>query len=141
MTGAHEKNVHRLAERKGFRLDKVGKGQQRFSIADLVGWKDGVRRSRPRILILTSRSRTVARFARRKGQGHVIADCPILLSPAHQERRSSRHLSSVFRPYLSGGCAPEAQFMAIFGAAASAATPISVPSSPSNMRALFVQFP
>jgi hypothetical protein len=71
MTGAHEKNVHRLAERKGFRLDKVGKGQQRFSIADLVGWKDGVRRSRPRILILTSRSRTVARFARRKGQGHV----------------------------------------------------------------------
>jgi hypothetical protein len=36
MTGAHEKNVHRLAERKGFRLDKVGKGQQRFSIVDLA---------------------------------------------------------------------------------------------------------
>ena len=26
MTDAHEKSVHRLAERKGFRLDKVGKG-------------------------------------------------------------------------------------------------------------------
>jgi hypothetical protein len=36
MTGAHEKSVHRLAERKGFRLDKVGKGQQRFSIIDLA---------------------------------------------------------------------------------------------------------
>jgi hypothetical protein len=36
MTGAHEKNVHRLAEGKGFRLDKVGKGQQRFSIVDLA---------------------------------------------------------------------------------------------------------
>ena len=36
MTGAHEKSVHRLAERKGFRLDKVGKGQQRFSIVDLA---------------------------------------------------------------------------------------------------------
>jgi hypothetical protein len=35
MTGAHEKGVHRLAERKGFRLDKVGKGQPRFSIVDL----------------------------------------------------------------------------------------------------------
>ena len=36
MTGAHEKNVHRLAERKGFRLDKLGNGQQRFSIVDLA---------------------------------------------------------------------------------------------------------
>jgi hypothetical protein len=36
MTGAHEKSVHRLAERKGFRLDKVGKGQQRFSIVDVA---------------------------------------------------------------------------------------------------------
>jgi hypothetical protein len=36
MTGGHEKSVHRLAERKGFRLDKVGKGQQRFSIVDLA---------------------------------------------------------------------------------------------------------
>ena len=36
MTGAHEKSVHRLAERKGFRLDKIGKGQQRFSIVDLA---------------------------------------------------------------------------------------------------------
>ena len=36
MTGAHEKSVYRLAERKGFRLDKVGKGQQRFSIVDLA---------------------------------------------------------------------------------------------------------
>jgi hypothetical protein len=36
MTGAHEKSVHRLAERKGFRLDKVGKGHQRFSIVDLA---------------------------------------------------------------------------------------------------------
>ena len=36
MTGAHEKSVHRLTERKGFRLDKVGKGQQRFSIVDLA---------------------------------------------------------------------------------------------------------
>ena len=36
MTGAHEKSVQRLAERKGFRLDKVGKGQQRFSIVDLA---------------------------------------------------------------------------------------------------------
>jgi hypothetical protein len=35
MTGAREKNVHRLAERKGFRLDKVGKGQHRFYIIDL----------------------------------------------------------------------------------------------------------
>lgn len=36
MTGAHEKGVHRLAERKGFRLDKVGKGLARFSIMDLA---------------------------------------------------------------------------------------------------------
>ena len=36
MTGAHEKNVQRLAERKGFQLDKVGKGQQRFSVVDLA---------------------------------------------------------------------------------------------------------
>ena len=35
MTGAREKNVHRLAERKGFRLDKVGKGQHRFYIINL----------------------------------------------------------------------------------------------------------
>ncbi len=35
MTGAHEKNVHRLADRKGFRLEKVGKGQQRFCIINL----------------------------------------------------------------------------------------------------------
>jgi hypothetical protein len=35
MTSGHEKNVHRLAERKGFRLDKVGKGHARFSIIDL----------------------------------------------------------------------------------------------------------
>ena len=35
MTGAQEKNVHRLAERKGFRLDKVGKGQHRFYIVDV----------------------------------------------------------------------------------------------------------
>jgi hypothetical protein len=34
-TGAHEKSVHRLAERKGFRLDKVGKGQHRFSMMDV----------------------------------------------------------------------------------------------------------
>ena len=26
MTSGHEKAVHRLAERKGFRLDKMGKG-------------------------------------------------------------------------------------------------------------------
>ena len=36
MTGAHEKSVHRLAERKGFRLDKVGKGQHRFAMIDLA---------------------------------------------------------------------------------------------------------
>ncbi len=35
MTGAHEKNVCRLAGRKGFRLDKVGKGQHRFYIINL----------------------------------------------------------------------------------------------------------
>jgi hypothetical protein len=35
MTGAHEKSVHRLAERKGFRLDKVGKGQHRFYLVDV----------------------------------------------------------------------------------------------------------
>jgi hypothetical protein len=36
MTGAHEKSVHRLAERKGYRLDKVGKGQHRFAMIDLA---------------------------------------------------------------------------------------------------------
>ena len=36
MTSGHEKSVHRLAERKGFRLDKVGKGHQRFYIIDLA---------------------------------------------------------------------------------------------------------
>jgi hypothetical protein len=35
MTGAHEKSVHRLAERKGLRLDKMGKGQHRFYLIDL----------------------------------------------------------------------------------------------------------
>ena len=35
MTAAHEKSVCRLAERKGFRLDKVGKGQHRFYIINL----------------------------------------------------------------------------------------------------------
>ena len=35
MTGANEKSVHRLAERKGFRLDKVGKGHHRFYIINL----------------------------------------------------------------------------------------------------------
>jgi hypothetical protein len=35
MTSGHEKSAHRLAERKGCRLDKVGKGQSRFSIVDL----------------------------------------------------------------------------------------------------------
>ena len=35
MTGAQEKRVHHLAERKGFRLDKVGKGQHRFYIVDV----------------------------------------------------------------------------------------------------------
>jgi hypothetical protein len=35
MTAAHEKSVHSLAERKGFRLDKVGKGQKRFYIINL----------------------------------------------------------------------------------------------------------
>ena len=35
MAGADEKRVHHLAERKGFRLDKVGKGQHRFSITDV----------------------------------------------------------------------------------------------------------
>ena len=35
VTGAHEKRVHRLAEHKGFRLDKVGKGQHRFYVIDL----------------------------------------------------------------------------------------------------------
>ena len=34
MTGADEKRVHHLAERKGFRLAKVGKGQHRFYIID-----------------------------------------------------------------------------------------------------------
>ena len=36
MTSAHEKAVHRLAERKGFRLDKMGKGHHRFYIVDLA---------------------------------------------------------------------------------------------------------
>jgi hypothetical protein len=36
MTGAHEKSVRRLAERKGFRLDKVGKGHHRFYIIELA---------------------------------------------------------------------------------------------------------
>ena len=36
MTSGHEKSVHRLAERKGFRLDKVGKGHHRFYIIDLA---------------------------------------------------------------------------------------------------------
>ena len=35
MTGADEKRVHHLAERKGFRLDKVGKGQHRFYLIDV----------------------------------------------------------------------------------------------------------
>ena len=35
MTGSHEKSVLRLAERKGFRLDKVGKGHQRFALINL----------------------------------------------------------------------------------------------------------
>ena len=35
MTSADEKRVHHLAERKGFRLDKVGKGQHRFYIVDV----------------------------------------------------------------------------------------------------------
>ena len=34
MTGADEKRVHHLAERKGFRLAKVGKGQHRFYIIE-----------------------------------------------------------------------------------------------------------
>ena len=35
MTAADEKRVHRLAERKSFRLDKVGKGQHRFYIINV----------------------------------------------------------------------------------------------------------
>jgi hypothetical protein len=35
MTGADEKRIHHLAERKGFRLDKVGKGQHRFYLIDV----------------------------------------------------------------------------------------------------------
>ena len=35
MTGADEKKVHLLAERKGYRLAKVGKGQHRFYIIDV----------------------------------------------------------------------------------------------------------
>ena len=35
MTSAHERSVHRLAERKGFRLDKVGKAHRRFYIINL----------------------------------------------------------------------------------------------------------
>ena len=34
MTGVDEKRVHHLAERKGFRLAKVGKGQHRFYIIE-----------------------------------------------------------------------------------------------------------
>ena len=34
MTGADEKRVHHLAERKGFRLTKVGKGHHRFYITE-----------------------------------------------------------------------------------------------------------
>ena len=34
MTGADEKRVHRLTERKGFRLTKVGKGHHRFYIIE-----------------------------------------------------------------------------------------------------------
>ena len=34
MTGADEKRVHHLAERKGFRLAKVGKGQHRFYLIE-----------------------------------------------------------------------------------------------------------
>jgi len=36
MTGADEKRVQHLAERKGFRLAKVGKGQHRFYLIDVV---------------------------------------------------------------------------------------------------------
>jgi hypothetical protein len=36
MTSGHEKAVHRLAERKGYRLDKMGKGHHRFYIVDLA---------------------------------------------------------------------------------------------------------
>ena len=36
MTSGHEKAVHRLAERKGFRLNKMGKGHPRFYIVDLA---------------------------------------------------------------------------------------------------------
>ena len=36
MTGAHEKSVHPLAGRKGYRPDKVGKGQHRFAMIDLA---------------------------------------------------------------------------------------------------------
>ena len=36
MTGADEKRVHHSAERKGFRLDKVGKGQHLFYLIDVV---------------------------------------------------------------------------------------------------------
>ena len=35
MPGADERRVHHLAERKGFRLDKVGKGQHRFYLIDV----------------------------------------------------------------------------------------------------------
>ena len=35
MTGADEKRVHHLTERKGFRLDKVGKGQHRFYLVEV----------------------------------------------------------------------------------------------------------
>ena len=34
MTGADEKRVHHLAERNGFGLAKVGKGQHRFYIVE-----------------------------------------------------------------------------------------------------------
>lgn len=35
MTGADERRVHHLAEQRGFRLVKVGKGQHRFYIVDV----------------------------------------------------------------------------------------------------------
>ena len=35
MTGAEEKRVRNLAERKGFRLDKGGKGLHRFYLVDV----------------------------------------------------------------------------------------------------------
>ena len=95
MAGAHEKSVQRLAERKLLHRRSC------------VGWKDGVRRSRPRILVLTSRSRTVARVARRKAQGHVIAYGPILLSAAQHGLRDTRYRRLRYRsPVLSSAPQP-----------------------------------